>query len=79
MRRRCPIRKRLRRILATAIAATAGTGVLLAAETIVGARGAYADSWQLQMGNDGMWCEGCCLGGNYLCCSSDHPCKIDAT
>lgn len=56
-------------------------GVALAAVMLLGeaaarpAQLAEAAKWEWYIGNDDVYCEGCCTPG-LLCCSSELPCRI---
>lgn len=69
-----------RKRIAGAVAVLATSAGMLFGEAMIRPeKTAQADSWQYFLSNVGAYCEGCCWGGNNLCCSSSNRCRIDPT
>lgn len=72
--------RRARKRFLTAAGVVAAAATLLLGEAVVKPdKAVYADSWQFYASPVQEYCEGCCGGGNLLCCSSAQRCRIYPT
>lgn len=64
--------KWMRKTVPAAGAGVLAAGLLLLEPAARAGQSAAADNWQLYLGSEYHYCEGCCWG---LCCPSKDPCR----